>query len=541
MPLSPDTNGDNKLMEKEEPAESNNKPRVPMSQLKLNLLFIGLLFGVFLSALNLTIVSTALQAIASDLSAFDKVLWVAIADLLTATAFQPVYGKLSDIFGRKITILTAIFIFELGSLFCGLADNITKLVLWRAVSGIGAGGFIGLTSIIIADIISLKDRGKYVGIVGSVYSIGSIIGPLLGGAFTDHVSWRWVFYINLPFGVIPIAFIVFLLNVPTPPGTLKEKLTRIDWLGMFVITSSTLATLLALQWGGSDYAWNSALVIILFVLGGLGFILFAYIEGFIAVEPIIPVRLFRDRTVVSCSIQNFFYSIGLYECIFFVPLFFQAIYQDSALASGIKLLSYIVGVVISALISGQVVSRAPGYSYKLVCLFGGAMVAIGSGLIYTLDQNSTVGQQVGYLLITGFGAGSIFQISLLTGQAVVDDDDIAIVTSLITFFRSFGSVIGMSIFSAIVNNELIKKVVDTFKNQYGFEISFNTVHGNLSSVFSFGEPLRSQLLGTIIDSLHKIFLAGLISGVLLFISALFMRNYIETEERENEENEVRDD
>ncbi|CAG8502297.1 7112_t:CDS:10 [Dentiscutata erythropus] len=479
--------------------DDDELPRVQMSKIKLDILFSG-------------------PAIFNQFGSIEKTAWVAIADLFTATAFQPTYGNFADIFGRKVTVLSSLLIFGIGSALSGASSSINMLIASRAITGIGAGGFIGLTSIIIADIVSLKNRGKYMGFAGGVYAIGSILGPLLGGLFSDRLSWRWIFYINLPLGALITIFIILLLNIPSPPGSLKDKLKRVDWLGTLLMAISAISLLLPLQYGGIEHSWNSPLIIILFILGGLGFIAFVYVETFISIEPIAPVKLFKDRTIVACFALNFFYSIGLYENIFYVPLFFQIV---DATKSGTKLLAYVLGAVVSAVITGQILSRASGYSYKIICVMGGALMTIGGGLTFGFNENTNSREQIGYLLISGLGAGSVFQTGLLAAQAMVKLEDIATVTSLITFFRSLGSVIGLSIFSSIFNNFLIKNTLETFP---GFKI--DQFKGDLNTFKALPNTIKSPILGIFVKSFQNVFLVGLIAGGLLLFSSLFMKNYI---------------
>ncbi|CAG8447813.1 9936_t:CDS:10 [Diversispora eburnea] len=444
--------------------DDDELPRVQMSKIKLDILFSG-------------------PAIFNQFGSIEKTAWVAIADLFTATAFQPTYGNFADIFGRKVTVLSSLLIFGIGSALSGASSSINMLIASRAITGIGAGGFIGLTSIIIADIVSLKNRGKYMGFAGGVYAIGSILGPLL--------------------------------------GSLKDKLKRVDWLGTLLMAISAISLLLPLQYGGIEHSWNSPLIIILFILGGLGFIAFVYVETFISIEPIAPVKLFKDRTIVACFALNFFYSIGLYENIFYVPLFFQIVDGDSATKSGTKLLAYVLGAVVSAVITGQILSRASGYSYKIICVMGGALMTIGGGLTFGFNENTNSREQIGYLLISGLGAGSVFQTGLLAAQAMVKLEDIATVTSLITFFRSLGSVIGLSIFSSIFNNFLIKNTLETFP---GFKI--DQFKGDLNTFKALPNTIKSPILGIFVKSFQNVFLVGLIAGGLLLFSSLFMKNYI---------------
>ncbi|GES73094.1 major facilitator superfamily domain-containing protein [Rhizophagus clarus] len=428
--------------------------RVPLSKVKLILVFTGLMFGIFLAALDQTIVATTLHAIAVEFSALDQIAWIGTTYMLTATAFQPTYGKLADIFGRKITFLIAIFLFEIGSLICGLSPNMICLIIARAIAGLGGGGIIGLVYIIISDIVSLQDRGKYQGMIGGVFGISSIVGPLLGGAFTDSITWRWAFYINLPFGAITIICVILFLHLSHISGSFLEKFKRIDFLGTFVLVVSTIALLLPLNWGGNKYKWNSPIIIVLLCIGGLGFIVFAFVEKYVAVEPISPGRLYKNRMVTACFAVNFFHAMSFFGMVYFVPLFFQIVKGATATKAGLELLPLILAVVFTIIFTGQLVSRTTIITYKMYCILGGILMVIGSGLTSTFSETSTRGELVGYLLITGVGMGCIMQITILASQHVVAREDIASVTSLLTFFRTIGAVFGVAILGTVFNNEL---------------------------------------------------------------------------------------
>ncbi|CAG8575911.1 488_t:CDS:10 [Diversispora eburnea] len=459
-------------------------PKVQMSKSKVLLAFLGLALSILLAALDQTIVATALPKIAQDFSALDQISWVGSAYLLTATAFQPTYGKFSDIFGRKSTFLTAIVLFELGSLLCGLATNMDMLIIARAIAGLGGGGIFGLVLIIISEIVSLQDRGKYQGMIGGVFGISSVIGPLLGGAFTDHASWRWAFYINLPLGAIAIIFVIAFLHLPHPEGSLVDKLKRIDWFGTIFIAASTVCVLLPLNWGGNTYEWDSPVIIVLFCVGGVGYIIFAYIEGWVAKEPLAPGRLFRNRTVAACFSVNFWQGMAFFSLTYFVPLFYQIVKGDTATESGLELLPLILGVVIASIFSGQLASRTELISYKAYCIFGAVLITVGSGLISTFDENSNRGKQIGYLLIAGVGV--------------------------------VGAVFGIAIFGTIFNNQMIKNL--------------EPILGELPSADPIGllptlsNEMRMKVINAFVDALSISFKFLIPVGILCLISAFIMRN-----------------
>ncbi|CAG8670089.1 4834_t:CDS:2 [Dentiscutata erythropus] len=499
-----------------------------LTQLQFFFVFLGLCFAMFMAALDQTIVTTALPKIVIDLASVEKIVWVGTAYLLTATSFQPAYGKLADIFGRKITFLAAMLLFELGSILCGVSSTMDMLIISRSIAGLGGGGIFGIVLIILADIVSVKDRGKFQGYIGAVFIIASIISPVIGGLFTDNnnLSWRWAFYINVPIGVIAIICIMFFFKSSRTTDSFYEKLKRIDWLGSLLITCTMMAFLLPLSWGGVTYPWNSPIIISLLVVGVVLLTIFIYVEGYVVAEPLVPGHLFKDRSIVACFLVNFCLGMIFFSIIYFLPVYFEIVNEDSATMAGVKLLPYIAGAVITVLLSGFIVSHTTIISYKVICIVGGILTAVGIGLISLFDINSTSGEVIGYLLISGLGAGAVVQTVFLAGQASVEYEDVAAVTSLITFFRTIGAVFGLGIVAAV------------FASGFSTEIKLaDSVPDLLKEYHQLPEFLKKPTKKLLVSSLSLSFKAGIAFGLLLIVSAVFIRNE-KNKDKEIDEEEV---
>ncbi|KAG0280937.1 hypothetical protein BGZ96_001366 [Linnemannia gamsii] len=421
------------------------------------LLFIGLAMATFLASLDGTIIATALPKIASDFEAQSQMSWVATAYLLTYNAFQPLYGKFSDIFGRKIMILFACVTFMVGSAGAGGAKTMTMLIVFRAIQGLGGSGLLSIVLIIISDIFALEERAKYQSVIWSVFGISSVVGPLLGGVFVEQATWRWCFLINLPLGLVTIGSVLLFLNLPFERQNLKEQLGRIDYWGTFLVIAAVICLLLPITWGGVDYEWDSPVIIVLFALAAVLIAILMWVESK-AVEAIIPPRLFLNPTVAILFGVNFLTGMGFLGVIFYCPIYFQVVLGSSATASGLKLLPMVLGLVASSIASGAMMGMVG--DYRIFIWLGTTLMSIGVGLCMLLDESSGMGQQIGFLLIVGLGIGLILQTCMLAAQAAVEKEDMAVTTALCGFMNSIGGGIGIAMCSALFNNhfktELLK-------------------------------------------------------------------------------------
>ncbi|KAK9702561.1 hypothetical protein K7432_011199 [Basidiobolus ranarum] len=480
---------------------------------KLLLVFLGLALAILLAGLDQTIVATALPKIASDFNAFNQISWVATAYMLTATACQPLYGKFSDIFGRKAAFLFAIVIFEVGSALCGCSQNMTMLIVARAVAGIGGAGIQGMVFIIISEIVPIRERGKYQGFIGATYGISSVLGPLLGGIFTDDVTWRWAFYINLPIGALTVIVVFLFLHLPTPQGSLKEKIKRIDFIGTILLLAFIITLLLPTQWGGSTYPWNSPKIIALYCVSGVLLIAFVIVEYRYAAEPIVPCRLFAMRTPLFTFITMFFFGMAFFGLIYYIPLYFQIVRGESATSSGLEMLPMMLSASALSIITGIMISKTG--IIVIWCWVGSVIMTVGTGLLTVWNANSGRGDQIGFLLILGFGAGCCVQTLIFAGQSAVPHKDMGVVTALCAFFRSVGGVLGIAIFGALFNNKLT-----TGLGNLDFDIPIKEATNNFNFINTLPAGEREQVIDVYVSVLRTLFIIATVMSGLTFVSSL---------------------
>ncbi|KAJ1940259.1 hypothetical protein EC988_007086, partial [Linderina pennispora] len=364
-----------------------------MSTFKRIVVFVSLALTMLLASLDLTIVTTAIPKIANQFEALSDATWIATAYFLTTTALQPLYGRLSDTFGRVPTLIFSIIIFIAGSAVCGWANSMGVLIFGRAFQGIGGAGLVALVFIIISDVTTEEQRPAYLGVLGAVWSLASVIGPVLGGVFSDKASWRWAFLINLPVAGVVLLIVIFLLRLPQPTGSFMSKLRKVDFLGSLVLIGSVVMLMLALTWGGKNFPWNSARVVCLLVFGVVGLGVFMVIEWKTKADPIVPIHLFRHRNISLSVIGQFFMGVAMFSPLFFIPIWYTIVKNSSAISSGLHLLPYLLSLSLMSVVSGFVVTKYG--RYRAMVILGTAVFVLGTGLLILFDEQTSSGKQIG--------------------------------------------------------------------------------------------------------------------------------------------------
>lgn len=416
----------------------------------------GVIAAMFMGALDGTIVGTAMPRIIADLHGFEHYAAVTTVYMLTSTLVVPIAGKLSDIYGRKTFLLIGVAVFVFGSVLCGAAGSMTQLVLFRGLQGIGGGMAQGMAFTTIADLFPPAKRGRIGGLMGSVFGLASIIGPAVGGFLTDGPGWRWCFWLNIPIGIA--AFLVLLLAFPSKKrGGANEPRPAIDYLGALTLVAATTPLLLALSWGGRDYAWRSPLIVSMLSVGGALAVAFFFVERR-APGAIIPPRLFQNRVVAASAAGAMMIGVGMFGALIFIPLFMQGVVGTSATKSGTVMTPMMFAMIASSIIAGQIMTRVG--RYKVVAIVGASVVTLGLASLATMDVDTTYTGVLVRMIIMGVGLGITMPVFNLAAQNAVDPREVGVATSSLQFLRQMGGSVGAAIFGAIMTNRFVASFHD---------------------------------------------------------------------------------
>ncbi|MFI1400620.1 MDR family MFS transporter [Streptomyces sp. NPDC020681] len=478
----------------------------------VRVVILALMIAMLLAMLDNMIVGTAMPTIVGELGGLEHLSWVVTAYTLATAASTPIWGKLGDLFGRKGTFLTAIVIFLIGSVLSGMAQDMGQLIGFRAIQGLGAGGLMVGVMAIIGDLVPPRERGRYQGMMAAVMAVAMIGGPLVGGTITDHLGWRWSFYINLPLGAVALAMVTAVLHLPK----VERTKPRIDYLGAALLTVGITSIVLVTTWGGTEYAWDSAVIMELIAIGVASLTGFFFVETK-AAEPVVPLHIFRNRNFSLMAVIGFFTGFVMFGAVLFLPLYQQSVQGASATNSGLLLLPMLMSMLVVSMIAGRVTTNTG--RYRLFPIIGGALMMTGLFLLSQMDTGTSRLTSGLYMAVLGAGMGFLMQITMLVAQNSVEQKDMGVASSAATLFRTLGSSFGVAIMGALFTAQ----VQDEMTARGGSEITAGSAQLDAASLAKLPDQVREAYEFAVSSGTHAAFLLGAAVAVIGFVAAFFVK------------------
>ncbi|NEA65496.1 MFS transporter [Streptomyces sp. SID12488] len=491
-----------------EQAEQGKQPR------SVRVVLLALMIAMMLAMLDNMIIGTAMPTIVGELGGLEHLAWVVTAYTLATAASTPIWGKLGDMYGRKGVFMSSIVLFLIGSALSGMAQDMGQLIGFRAVQGLGAGGLMVGVMAIIGDLIPPRERGKYQGMMAGVMALAMIGGPLVGGALTDHLGWRWSFYINLPLGVVALAAISAVLHLPK-----KRAKTRIDYPGVALLTVGITSIVLVTTWGGTEYAWGSAMIMELIGIGVSSLVGFVFWQTK-AAEPIIPLHIFRSRNFTLMSIIGFITGFVMFGAVLFLPLYQQSVQGASATNSGLLLLPMLAAMMVVSMVAGRVTTSSG--KYKVFPLVGGVLLSVGLYLFAQMDTETSRLTSGLYMAVVGAGLGCLMQITMLVAQNSVEMKDMGVASSTTTLFRTLGSSFGVAIMGALFNNR-VQDVMSERAGALGSKVTEQSAQLDAASLAKLPAAAREAYQYAVASGTHSAFLLGAVVAVVVLVAAVFVK------------------
>ncbi len=483
----------------------------PLTPRQIRVVIGGLLLAMLLAALDSTIVATALPTIVGEMGGITHLSWVVTAYLLAQTIVTPLYGKLGDLYGRKKIVQVAIAIFLVGSVLCGLSQSLGQLILFRAIQGLGGGGLMVTSQAVIGDIVPPRDRGRYQGIFGAVFGLSSIAGPLIGGYFTTHLSWRWIFYINVPLGILAVVVVAATL-----PGATRRVSHAMDYAGAGLLAVLLSGIIIVTDLGGIRYPWTSPIILGLVLVTLVSLVLFLYVERR-AKEPVLPLRLFANRTFTIATLTGLIVGFALFGSVTYLPLFLQVVKGDSPTASGLRMIPMMGGMLVSSIFSGQLISRTG--RYKAFPIIGTGVMVTGLFLISRMRPDTSLTTAALLMMTLGLGLGMVMQVLVLAAQNAVDQRDLGVATSGATLFRLIGGSVGTAALGSIFASRLHRVLEATLPAGAAGVAGGSGANISPRMIAALPPEVRSVYAAGFTSALDSIFLVAAVVGLIGFILA----------------------